>query len=240
MLADISDALIVDEIFIQLQLKRKSWKRISELIWKRIQLLTLKGEKWIKRYLKIFDQKKINLFTSQPQIYALFNTVTKRCYVGQTQKSLKNRLQAHYSSSKIDKLRPSYKYINKIGFENWIIYPLEIVEKNNIDKKEATWLHNFRNLTVNDPIMWVRKPAKKLEPKNQNKRNLSRFEQLKEQRKEYRNKIFLIQRKKSNPKSEEWRNWSISTQIYLLIQLQKAKLHPKLVQEIKRRILPNL
>ncbi len=207
---------------------------------KRIQLLALKGERWIQRYTRNFEPNKVDLLKSQPQIYVLFNTITKRCYVGQTQKNLKNRFQAHYSSSKIDKLRPAYRYLNKIGFENLIIYPLEIVEKENIDKKEATWLHNLRNLVVNDPIMWTRKPAKNNQPNNLNPRNFTRFERLKEQRKEYRNKIWIVMRQKSNPKSEEWRNWAISTQVYFLIQLQKAKVHPKLAQKIKRRILPNL
>lgn len=177
-------------------------------------------------------------------VYCWMNTTTKRCYVGQTTRTLTQRLASHWKDSHQDKKRPSYRYIDKLGFHRWIILPLQqACCVHGLDAAERHWMHQLRNLVINDPHTWYIYPKKG----TRNRRNpqapcdhhaqTSRLQQRIQmdptlrhlsqrvrclQRgivsQEYRRKVHVVIH------SSKWHTWSTSTLLELLINIRIAKL----------------
>ena len=220
-------------IKVKLYDKRKNWKKIIKIMEERNKWLHLRREHWIRKALTQMNQKTdIN----NSGIYILLNTITKRCYIGQTKRNLYKRFQEHYRDSLIHIHRPAYKYMRKIVWENWIILKLEDCGETDLDRRERFWLHNFRNFTVNDPSMWYKKtPNRNSKEKHYlNDRDWTRLEKIRSAREEYKKKTQMILN------NEKWRTWDYKTKISLLNTISKAKVEPNYQTKIKRRVISDL
>lgn len=190
-------------------------------------------EKWIQKIFRIRSCTGKE-DRGKPHIYILFNHITKRCYIGQTKNGQKIRLQGHFHQSSIYKFRPVYKYIRKIGWENWIIAPLEFCELEHLDEKERKWIHLFRGNVVNDPQMWIRKPIERTEKKQVSERDWKRIENVRAARLEYQNKTRMI------INGEEWKSWDYKTKLSLLVRLKNVKIDGHTLNRVKRRVINDL
>lgn len=220
---------------------RISWKTVEAIMQHRGELTRLRKEKWLQKIHRLTGKERSKHGkrpeTTEPTgfIYILTNTSTKRCYIGQTSKTIISRLQGHYHDSRVNRNRPIYKYVNKIGWENWIIWELETCATSKLDTREQFWLHQFRRTAVNDPVMWTRKPPKRNVPKeNIAERDWTRIEHIREARKEYRKKVHMVLH------GEEWKTWNYKTKISLLTMITKAKVEPKTLAAVKRRVIGDL
>jgi len=94
-------------------------------------------------------------------VYALVNTKSRKMYVGRTTTTMTKRWQRHRQALKVMEYRNLYKYMRRIGMNNWIIIPLEECHvdrewnknkiKRYLDWKEASWINKYRNWVLNCP-----------------------------------------------------------------------------------------
>lgn len=72
-------------------------------------------------------------------IYAIINLVNERVYVGQTSKSIYNRLNHHFANIKYSN-NQMYKDMEIYGKSVFEIYPLEYVYDDEADEREFYWI----------------------------------------------------------------------------------------------------
>tara|TARA_B100001250_G_scaffold336005_1_gene302379 strand:- start:360 stop:1214 length:855 start_codon:yes stop_codon:yes gene_type:complete len=84
-------------------------------------------------------------------IYLIENGINGHKYVGQTMRSLKTRLQMHWSESKRDsaKHRPLYRAFKKHGIGNFKVKILERCDQKELNEREVYWIDFFN--TFKDP-----------------------------------------------------------------------------------------
>lgn len=73
-------------------------------------------------------------------IYKLTNKINHKCYIGQTTRTVKERIAEHFSrSSKCIKLQ---KAISKYGRDNFIVETIDSAQNiEELNKKESDWIH---------------------------------------------------------------------------------------------------
>jgi hypothetical protein len=86
--------------------------------------LKFRKEKWIRKIMRLTNGIEVD-GTREGVVYIMVNPITKKLYIGQTKFSMRKRWSQHYHASRKDKKRSTYRYFNRIGFENWVMYPLE-------------------------------------------------------------------------------------------------------------------
>jgi group I intron endonuclease len=83
-------------------------------------------------------------------IYKITNKINSKIYVGQTSKTIEDRLQRHIKEAKKKRNRYLYDAMNHYGYDNFIIEVIETdVDKNNIDDKETFWIKKLNTLIPN-------------------------------------------------------------------------------------------
>lgn len=83
-------------------------------------------------------------------IYKSTNKITGKIYIGQTTKSLEQRIKGHLNESKIDKNRPFLSSINKYGIDNFTFEEIDFT--NNLDDlndKEIYWIDFYQSISPN-------------------------------------------------------------------------------------------
>jgi hypothetical protein len=124
-------------------------------------------QKWIRKIWKLIGMDNYQLedeMKSQPQgwTYVLFNSVTKRVYVGETERIPQKRYEEHIRAAKGNENRKSYSYMRRILLGGWTMIPVTPVNgKNELERKEKQWKHLLRNNIINDPTIWMLKPTNK-------------------------------------------------------------------------------
>jgi len=205
-------------------------------------------QKWIRRI-----WKKIGKSPSQVEqelqlhpkgwVYILFNSVTKRLYIGETSRTLCDRLQEHIRATKGNEKRKCYNYMRRIMPGNWTILPLEHAEtKEELERLEEKWKYHFRNNMINDPVIWMLKPTRRSKTKHTNpevltKRKISQQERIRRRRLQtamLRRRVNFI----LHDKHERWRAWSISSLLDLLIHINVAKVPKQTAKQVFHRIKP--
>lgn len=81
-------------------------------------------------------------FIEMTKIYVISNKINDVKYIGQTSKSLKNRMLHHKSNLKYGKTR-LVKAFNDIGFENFYIDLIEEVDDSIADVREYYWILRY-------------------------------------------------------------------------------------------------
>lgn len=76
------------------------------------------------------------------KIYVIYNTINNIKYIGQTAKTLDNRMKHHYSNIKYKQTK-LYKAMNKLGKENFYIHLIEEVSEEDADERELYWILRF-------------------------------------------------------------------------------------------------
>jgi hypothetical protein len=111
-----------EEVEELLEAKRRNWKKIWELNWQRTLLTYWRGEKWIRRIWKETQgmEKDLtidDLKVKEGVIYIIFNTKTKKVYIGETKVTLYERINRHHNDAKNQTDRKCYNYMKKIGMK---------------------------------------------------------------------------------------------------------------------------
>lgn len=80
-------------------------------------------------------------------IYKLINNLNGKLYIGQTKKTLNERLEAHIHDMKRKRFsdRPIYKAMNKYGYENFTIEKIEECDDVLADSKEKFWIQYYNS-----------------------------------------------------------------------------------------------
>lgn len=76
-------------------------------------------------------------------IYKITNTINNKCYIGKTERTIKERWQEHRKQAKKLDL-PLYRALNKYGIENFSIEEIEQCTSDIVDEREIYWI-NFYN-----------------------------------------------------------------------------------------------
>ena len=83
-------------------------------------------------------------------IYKSTNKINGKVYIGQTIKSLEQRIKGHIKESKIDSNRPFMSSINKYGVSNFIF---EVIDSANsldeLNDKEIYWINFYNSVSPN-------------------------------------------------------------------------------------------
>jgi len=152
---------------------RKPWKIINELNRIKIQISHTMPQKWIRKVWKLIKKTPQQLeeeLVEKPTgwVYILFNSVTKRIYVGETERKPIDRYAEHIRAAIGRKeARKSYNYMRRIMLGSWTIIPVEHASsKDELERKERVWKHLFRNNIINDPTIWQLKPTLKKKKRN--------------------------------------------------------------------------
>jgi hypothetical protein len=221
-LLDILATLAIKE---ELQQKPISWISIGQLNELRASWARFRGERWIRKIFAATQCKLSDLGGRTPGwwIYAMFNTHTKRMYVGHTTQYLMKRYGQHWRDYNFDTQRNAYRYMRKIGgFEEWIMVPLEFVTNRNriIEVTENQWIHRFRHHCINDPIIWGLKPVT-----NQDKHRSIRDST--KQRTQHRMLATINYRQQANYILHQngWKEWEPRTLVKHLYHIKIAKLN---------------
>jgi group I intron endonuclease len=85
--------------------------------------------------------------TKMAIIYEIVNTITNKSYVGQTKKSLKQRLSYHRNEK--SKKTPFYDGIKKYGWNNFTAIIIEECEIDDLDSREIYWITEKNTLYPN-------------------------------------------------------------------------------------------
>ena len=137
--------------------------------------------------------------SSANHVYILFNSLSKKVYIGETSILLYKRLQKHYKDSKTILLRKLYKYMKKVPFSLWFMLPLQSTppkDKQARLQAEHLWMHRFRTTLLNDPFSWII-PSKYLKPKHP--KHQSRLQFINKDKAKRKSEVlnFFEQKKKS-------------------------------------------
>lgn len=98
-------------------------------------------------------------------IYKSTNKITGKIYIGQTTKSLEQRIKGHLNESKIDKNRPFLSSINKYGIDNFTFEEIDFT--NNLDDlndKEIYWIDFYQSISPNGYNVTGGGQGKKMKP----------------------------------------------------------------------------
>jgi group I intron endonuclease len=83
-------------------------------------------------------------------IYKSTNKITGKIYIGQTTKSLEQRIKGHINESKIDKNRPFLSSINKYGEDNFTFETIDSANNlNELNDKEIYWINFYNSISPN-------------------------------------------------------------------------------------------
>lgn len=83
-------------------------------------------------------------------IYKSTNKITGKIYIGQTTKSLEQRIKGHLNESKIDKNRPFLLSINKYGIGNFVFEIIDSADNlNELNDKEIYWIDFCNSVSPN-------------------------------------------------------------------------------------------
>ncbi|MGI0094272.1 MAG: hypothetical protein ACREA8_09225 [Nitrosotalea sp.] len=167
-------------------------------------------------------------------MYCMFNVKTKKVYVGNTTKHYIKRFNQHWRDYQTETSRKCYKYMCGIGgFELWMIIPLKKITDENIKIEliENKWIHHFRNYTINDPIIWARKPITCLERKGADTRTsmLRRVQNRQDAVVRYKKSANLVLHTKL------WKDWPVFSLVQLLCHIKLGKL-----EKFKRQQINNI
>lgn len=77
------------------------------------------------------------------KIYIIHNIINNIKYIGQTSKSLNNRMMHHKSNITAGKTRFA-KALNEIGFENFYIELIEEVDDDISNQRELYWIKKYK------------------------------------------------------------------------------------------------
>lgn len=83
-------------------------------------------------------------------IYKITNTVTQKCYIGQTKRTIQRRFTSHISEANRN-LYDTYLHrsIRKYGKENFIIELIEECNQENISDREIFWIQTLNTKSPN-------------------------------------------------------------------------------------------
>ena len=82
-------------------------------------------------------------------IYKITNIINNKFYIGQTQKTIEERFQAHLKCARNHVNRYLYDAMNKYGYDNFIPSLIEECEDNLLNEREIYWI-KFYNTTNKD------------------------------------------------------------------------------------------
>lgn len=84
------------------------------------------------------------------KIYIIRNTVNDKVYVGQTTKTLKQRIAKHIDDSKREQKikRPLYSAINKYGADAFFIELIEECNTEEADAREVYWIKKYKSYDI--------------------------------------------------------------------------------------------
>lgn len=147
----------------ELDKKRSNWKDSLSMIYLiRLNFSRCRGEKWIQLLwskTECSTKDMENMHKEKFWCYALFNTKTKKFYIGETAQTLTKRLAHHVYDVKNEVDRNIFRYIRRHRVMNWMIIPLQHYQDKNTQKvDEKTWMHFFRTQLINDPMTWSKHP----------------------------------------------------------------------------------
>jgi len=123
-------------------------------------LSCFRGEKWIRRiwrYNKMI-RSIVEGDSAKEVIYILTQFYSKKVYVGETI-DLRNRIGKHLYEGRVQKTRKIYNIMRGIGLERWFVIPVQVATggKNVRAALERRWMHDFRNIIINEKWTWNEK-----------------------------------------------------------------------------------
>ena len=83
-------------------------------------------------------------------IYKITNTITNKCYVGQTQRTMNKRFQEHIRHSKHGVITCLYNAMRKYGVENFEIVEIDrATTADELNQKEIYWISKLNTMSPN-------------------------------------------------------------------------------------------
>lgn len=83
-------------------------------------------------------------------IYKITNTITNKCYIGQTKRTISKRLKTHFQEALANKYDMYlHKSIRKYGIENFVIELIEECSVDNIYEREIFWIRELKTVAPN-------------------------------------------------------------------------------------------
>ena len=130
-------------------------------------------------------------------IYKSTNNITGKIYIGQTTKSLEQRIKGHIKESKIDSNRPFMLSINKYGEDNFTFETID--SANNLDElndKEVYWINFYNSVSPNGYNVTGGGQGKKMMVTNELSERISKGLKNSEKWQETKNSEEYIQKRK--------------------------------------------
>lgn len=113
-------------------------------------------------------------------IYIITNQINYKGYIGQTKKTLEERIQEHIYDCKTDercKKRPLYKDINKYGINNfaWVILEPDISNEL-LNEREQYWIEKYKTIVPNGYNISIGGSGNSLIPKDKIKEIINLYQ----------------------------------------------------------------
>ena len=151
-------AKLIDDVLIRVarhELGRKNvrWlKRMTYIYYWKMMMLRWRREKWLPG---IVCEMRLELDERMLEetnvVYVFFNLLSRKRYVGETKQGLNNRVGQHWREVKNGRRGRKAKAMASMGFENWIVVPIVMIEDVlNRRLKENRLIHKWKNHVVND------------------------------------------------------------------------------------------
>ena len=114
-------------------------------------------------------------------IYKITNIINGKLYIGQTQKTIQERFQAHLKKAQQHTNRYLYDAMNKYGYDNFIPSLIEECDNSLLNEREIYWIHYYNttdktigyNMTIGGDggDTWTNNPHKEITSKKISQHN---------------------------------------------------------------------
>ena len=151
--AKLIDGVLMTMVRSELKRKQVRWlKRMSYLYYWRVMFLRWRREKWLPGLVSEMRMELDERMLAKTNVvYVFFNLLSRKRYIGETRQGLNNRVGQHWREVKSGRRGRKAKAMASMGFENWVLVPLVMIDDVMCRRLEENRLiHKWTDHVIND------------------------------------------------------------------------------------------